>query len=93
MENVAWLIENGANVNATDRSGGTVLRHSLVCRDQELVDYLLEVGALPDEKTYESAECAPLPRAAERSVRRLLIGGDARTAGGAPSTWRSGRRR
>jgi hypothetical protein len=56
MENVAWLIEHGADVNATDRSGGIVLRHSLVCRDQVLVNYLLEVGAIPDEKTQEVAD-------------------------------------
>ena len=54
-ENVEWLIEHGADVNATDRGGGVVFRHSLVCRSQALVDYLLEAGAMPDQKSFEIA--------------------------------------
>lgn len=55
LDNAAWLIEHGANVNATDTAGGQVLRHALVCRDQGVVDFLLEAGAVPDAKTIELA--------------------------------------
>lgn len=56
MANVAWLIEYGANVNAADDEGGTVLHHSLVCRDQELVNYLLAAGAIPAERVLAAGE-------------------------------------
>jgi ankyrin repeat protein len=55
MDNAKWLIDHGANVNATDIAGGLVLRHALVCRDQSLVDFLLKAGAVPDGKTTEVA--------------------------------------
>jgi hypothetical protein len=55
LDNAVWLIEHGANVNATDRSGGQVLRVAMVCRDQSVVDFLLDAGAVPDEKTREVA--------------------------------------
>ena len=55
LNNVAWLIEHGANVNAADDAGGIVLRHALACQDQKLVDYLFDAGAIPDDKTYEVA--------------------------------------
>ena len=50
-DNVEWLVEHGANVNATDRQGGQLLTHALVCRDQTLIDYLVAAGAQPDAKT------------------------------------------
>jgi ankyrin repeat protein len=56
LDNAAWLIEHGASVNATDTAGVQVLRHAMVCRDQTVVDFLLEAGAQPDEKTREVAE-------------------------------------
>ena len=56
LDNAAWLIEHGANVNATDTSGGQVLRHAMVCRDQTIVDFLLDAGAVPDAKTREVAD-------------------------------------
>ena len=56
LDNAAWLIQHGANVNATDTSGVQVLRHAMVCRDQTVVDFLLEAGAVPDEKTREVAD-------------------------------------
>jgi hypothetical protein len=55
MDNVAWLVEHGANVNATDRQGVPLLTHALMCRDQELIDYLLAAGAKPNPKTREVA--------------------------------------
>jgi hypothetical protein len=55
LDNAAWLIAHGANVNATDTAGAPVLRHALVCKDQAVVDFLLKAGALPDEKTREVA--------------------------------------
>jgi len=55
IENIEWLIANGANIDATDTSGGLVIRHSLVCEDQGLVNLLLEAGAVPDSKTREAA--------------------------------------
>ncbi len=56
IDNIEWLIANGANINATDTSGVPVIRHSLVCNDQGLVDLLLEAGAMPDSKTREAAQ-------------------------------------
>ncbi len=56
IENIKWLIANGANVNATDTSGGLVIHHSMVCKDQSLVDLLLEAGAVPDSKAREVAQ-------------------------------------
>jgi len=56
IENIKWLIANGANVNATDTSGALVIHHSLACKDQALVDYLLEAGAVPDSKAREAAQ-------------------------------------
>jgi hypothetical protein len=53
MDNVRWLVEHGADVNATDRQGGQLLTHALVCHDQGLVDYLLAAGAKPNAKTRE----------------------------------------
>jgi hypothetical protein len=55
MDNAKWLIDHGANVNATDTAGGLILRHSLVCRDQSVVDFLIKAGAVPDAKTKEVA--------------------------------------
>lgn len=55
LDNAAWLIEHGANVNATDTAGGPVLRHALACKDQALVDLLLKAGAVPDAMTREVA--------------------------------------
>ena len=56
LDNAAWLIEHGANVNATDSAGGQVLRYAMVCRDQTIVDFLIDAGAMPDEKTREVAD-------------------------------------
>ena len=55
MDNARWLIDHGASVNATDTAGGSVLRHSLVCNDQDVVGFLMEAGAVPDAKTIEVA--------------------------------------
>jgi hypothetical protein len=56
LDNAAWLIEHGANVNATDTAGAPVLRHALVCKDQAVVDFLTTVGAVPDARTAELAQ-------------------------------------
>ena len=56
IDNIKWLIANGANVNATDTSGALVIHHSLVCKDQALVDLLLKSGAVPDSKAREVAQ-------------------------------------
>jgi len=55
MDNVAWLVEHGADVNATDRQGVPLVTHALMCRDQKLIDYLLAAGATPNSKTREVA--------------------------------------
>lgn len=55
MDNARWLIEHGANVNAADTAGGQVLRHALACKDQRLIDVLIDAGAVPDAKTEEVA--------------------------------------
>jgi hypothetical protein len=56
IDNIKWLIANGANVNAMDTSGVLVIRHSIVCGDQAVVDLLLEAGATPDQMTQEVAQ-------------------------------------
>ena len=56
LDNAAWLLQHGANVNSTDRWGVQVLRYAMVCRDQAVVDFLIEAGAVPDDKTREVAE-------------------------------------
>lgn len=55
VDNVKWLVENGADVNATDTRGVPVIRFALACRNQRLVDYLLDAGATPDQMTRERA--------------------------------------
>jgi hypothetical protein len=50
-----WLVEHGADVNATDRQVGQLLTHALLCRDQKLIDDLLAVGATPNSRTREVA--------------------------------------
>lgn len=56
LDNVAWLVEHGADVNAANRQGEhPLLVYALMCRDQKLVDYLLAAGAKPDEKAREVA--------------------------------------
>lgn len=55
MDNVAWLVEHGADVNATARDGAQLLTHALLCHDQKLIDYLLAAGAKPNSKTREVA--------------------------------------
>jgi hypothetical protein len=55
LENVKWLVENGANVNATDTQGVPAIRFALECRNLELVEYLLDAGAEPDQVTRERA--------------------------------------
>ncbi len=56
IENIEWLIANGANIHAMDTSGGLVINHALICGDQGLVDLLLEAGAVPDSRTREAAQ-------------------------------------
>ena len=56
MDNIKWLIANGANVNATDTSGASVILHSIGCGDQAVVDLLLKSGAVPSSKAYEVAQ-------------------------------------
>jgi ankyrin repeat protein len=56
LDNAAWLIEHGANVNATDKAGAAVLLYACVCGDQAIVDFLLEAGAVPDARTRGVAE-------------------------------------
>ncbi len=56
IENTKWLVENAANVNATDKSGVPVIRHAVLCEDQTVVDLLLAAGAVPDSKTRQVAQ-------------------------------------
>lgn len=50
-ENMAWLIQHGANVNALNDQGASVLAYAALCRDQDLVDMLIRVGARPDMRS------------------------------------------
>jgi beta-lactamase regulating signal transducer with metallopeptidase domain/ankyrin repeat protein len=50
-ENVAWLIRHGADVNALNDQGVSVLAYALPCIDQDLIDTLLRAGARPDMRT------------------------------------------
>jgi ankyrin repeat protein len=54
-DNVEWLVMRGADVNAVSRSGGSLLRYSMVCRDQALINYLTKAGAKPDVGSREVA--------------------------------------
>ena len=56
IDNVKWLIANGANVNATDTSGLSVIQHSIACGDQVVVDLLLNAGAVPSSRAYDLAQ-------------------------------------
>lgn len=56
LDNVTWLVEHGADVNAANKQGERpLLVYALMCRDQKLVDYLLAAGAKPDARTREVA--------------------------------------
>lgn len=55
-DNVEWLVKRGANVNAVSRIGGSLLQHSMVCRDQSLIDFLIKSGAKPDARSREAAQ-------------------------------------
>lgn len=56
IDNIKWLIANGANVNAMDTSGVPVIQLSIGCGDQAVVDLLLKSGAVPSSKAYEVAQ-------------------------------------
>lgn len=45
LEMVRVLVENGADLNATDRNGSTVLRRAYLKQEKEIVDYLRSHGA------------------------------------------------
>jgi hypothetical protein len=48
-ENVEWLIGAGADVNAKNPRGASVLTYAIfLCKDQALVSTLVEAGAIPD---------------------------------------------
>lgn len=56
IDNIKWLVANGANVNATNSSGVSVIRHSIGCGDQAVVNLLLEAGAVPSSKSHDLAQ-------------------------------------
>lgn len=56
IDNIKWLIANGANVNATNTSGVSVIQHSMACGDQAVVDLLLKAGAVPSSRAYDLAQ-------------------------------------
>ncbi|MEO6080058.1 MAG: M56 family metallopeptidase [Steroidobacteraceae bacterium] len=47
-ENLAWLIQHGADVNARNEQGASVLTYAALCKDQDLIDTLIRAGARPD---------------------------------------------
>jgi hypothetical protein len=42
---IAWLLNRGANINATDQFGGTAISYALQIYQRPLADYLLARGA------------------------------------------------
>ena len=73
-EMVAWLLERGADPNATDRDGKTALHFAAEAGDVEAISALLKAGA-----KLEVGGVTPLHLAASNgkldAVRRLLDGG------------------
>jgi ankyrin repeat protein len=55
-DNVRWLTEHGADANAVDVSGASVLRHTLVCGNRDEIQHLLAAGARIDPGTRALAE-------------------------------------
>lgn len=55
-DNVAWLLDHGADVNAGFGEGGTALTYAMPCRSQPLVDLLLRAGAKPSYAAREEAK-------------------------------------
>jgi hypothetical protein len=45
-----WFVAHGANINAETNSGASALIYSLVCKDKEMIRYLLKNGAIVNEK-------------------------------------------
>ena len=41
-----WLVEHGADVNARDKNGNTILHDAFFYNNQELVEYLKELLGL-----------------------------------------------
>ncbi len=78
LENVRWLVEHGANVNALTAYDGTVLHAAVMWEQVEIVRYLLAQGADPsladaDGRTpLDHARAHKRPGAAIKAIIRAL---------------------
>lgn len=62
LELLDLLLENGADIEAQDNIGWTVLSHAVNMDDVEIAKFLLEKGANPDAKWFEDDEEYQTPR-------------------------------
>lgn len=91
MDNVRWLVEHGANVNARAMAVTPLIRAMVSCRDAQLVAQLIRAGARPNEKAIRiarnlgfnlnadaAAEPVSDPLAAGSLVAAIDLDGDSR---------------
>ena len=71
QETVKLLIENGADPNAPDRVGRTILHHAAVDGDFELVEFLVKHGADVNKESIEPLTALELSH--NKEMKALLI--------------------
>lgn len=86
LPTVNVLIENGANVNALDRWGGTPLRDAVAENHNEVAVRLREAGALDDEDSGDDAIDKPSIELIQFSSRGNLDAVKERVSSGVPVT-------
>lgn len=72
IENVRVLLENGANVNNLTDSGGSILNFPLNESNEELVELLIDFGAIPDKLSLSIVKKCK-NRKIIRHIRRALV--------------------
>jgi ankyrin repeat protein len=66
-----WLLEQGADVNATGPAGQTALMLALKRKDGELIQWLISSGADPDKQAKDGS--SPRKLAAAKGPKRLAV--------------------